>query len=105
MIGLCWSQDPSTRPEMTQVCAILDTLIQQASNEEIHLENRDCVVCMDSPRACVFGCGHAIECLPCGQQALQRALPCPICRRIITSVQPLADIYATFLPQYVRQDE
>ena len=50
---------------------------------------RVCVICMSSPRAVRFGCGHAACCAACAEQLRERSADesrCPTCREPITVV-------------------
>ncbi len=48
--------------------------------------DKECVICMDSPRDCVLHpCHHLCVCIQCGRLLLKRTDSCPICRRTITN--------------------
>lgn len=48
-----------------------------------------CLICLSSPRACVFlECGHVCACEKC-HRALPRPLRCPLCRQDVVRVVPL----------------
>lgn len=47
---------------------------------------KECIICLDAPRATRFDCGHACCCIDCAGVLLARADPrCPTCREPVTS--------------------
>ncbi|XP_005112901.2 E3 ubiquitin-protein ligase rififylin [Aplysia californica] len=46
--------------------------------------DRDCAICMDRLRDCLFRpCNHMVTCLECGQMLQARQDACPVCRKDI----------------------
>ncbi|KAK7000050.1 3-hydroxybutyryl-CoA dehydrogenase [Biomphalaria glabrata] len=49
--------------------------------------DRDCAICMDRLRDCLFSpCHHMVTCLQCGQMLQDRHDACPICRMDIREI-------------------
>ena len=56
--------------------------------EQVQQQVRECLVCLDAPRASVLEpCRHAVACADCAALLQAQGLPCPICREPIASVR------------------
>ncbi|XP_054031877.1 mitochondrial ubiquitin ligase activator of NFKB 1 [Dryobates pubescens] len=66
-----------------------ERLLRELGAEGAETLKNACVVCLSSPKACVFlECGHVCSCHQC-YQALPQPRSCPICRQPIARVVPL----------------
>ena len=70
------------RPMSAEVCAALEaTRAAAAAPPPPPPTARECMVCMDRPRAALLlPCRHSIVCAGCAAELLGRASSCPLCR-------------------------
>eukprot|EP01006_Ploeotia_vitrea_P029515 TRINITY_DN62042_c0_g1_i2.p1 TRINITY_DN62042_c0_g1~~TRINITY_DN62042_c0_g1_i2.p1 ORF type:complete len:446 (-),score=42.16 TRINITY_DN62042_c0_g1_i2:421-1758(-) len=84
----CIDQDNSKRPSLDVVTGILDSLLSIPGPPSTiqPIEIKECIVCMDQPRNCVFlPCHHFVCCTTCGGICIARRDKCPLCRSNIQS--------------------
>lgn len=66
-----------------------ERLLRETNAEGGETLKNACVVCLSTPKSCVFlECGHVCSCSEC-YQALPEPKKCPICRQSISRVVPL----------------
>ena len=65
-----------------------ETVILSLGMEDICINPKECVVCMEEARNCRFGCNHWVTCTNCASKLQD----CPICRKPIDGRQVM---YAT----------
>ncbi|NXY82710.1 MUL1 ligase, partial [Alcedo cyanopectus] len=66
-----------------------ERLLLQAKAEGGETLKNSCVICLNTPKSCVFlECGHVCSCHQC-YQALPEPKRCPICRQNISRVVPM----------------
>jgi len=89
--------------EDRRVPPLVNTLFLQrnaAPTREPHVESQAevfragaCVICMDSqPNVMFCACRHLVTCEPCFQNLVSYNLPCPVCKKLVSSysVVPIA---------------
>jgi hypothetical protein len=86
----CTSEAHEHRPTAAALTDALQQIIQPAEPGATEQRAavagaaaRQCLVCLDAPRAVRFGCGHLVACSDCAQILHARGDPCPLCRGVL----------------------